>query len=748
MQLRETTIPELLTLYHELSLTIKVETNPALLTTGETSKPAHRKYPKRIVPWDNFATRQQEIWATICASSIYSQRLFDPSAAIQRKTLTAVRSENELGANEGVAIQEPLVSVLEKFFEDEELRRYLQLPGKVTYVSHLNLDPGTQIGTTTASMENLSMSSAPITPDQSIKRAKGKAAVKGQQYQKDTGGQADKFCIVKLETGQERPAYSIEYKPPFKLTATEVVTGLQGEIRPARDVINQDGEGFEFHSKRLVSAVITQLFSYMIKTGVQYGYVSTGELIIFLHISDDPEEVQYHLCTPRLDVDLNDAACLHKTAVAEVIAFSLQALAAKPPPLGWHDDAAKLDTWEVEYVDILKNIPETIRKERETPLYKPSRSAALFARSPIALRLRVRPKDSGSKGNEDKDEKKDGFSNPPTQESGCRPQDRIKEESDDTNDEQGDGSPIRPPNRAKRSNAGKAGNRAKRDAKETAAGHGRDSRKRVHEREYCSQPCLLGLASGGLLDPHCPNIAEHGKKHLKRPVFLRLMREQMARDRGHVTDCEPLWIGGSRGAMFKITLTTHGYTVIAKGMQLHDVPHLQHEAKIYRQLRPIQGIHIPVCLGSIDLVLPYYHKGGEFVRLLYLSYAGVPVFRGINGGNKTGILSNISNAMEAIHRLRVLHCDPMPRNIMWDEKSGAVQIVDFERSKVQEQQKKMVKKVPLSARSANRRTIHPSAASDLKKAKTETWQNPVEVKDDDFAREQRIALAYTADCVR
>lgn len=61
----------------------------------------------------------------------------------------------------------------------------------------------------------------------------------------------------------------------------------------------------------------------------------------------------------------------------------------------------------------------------------------------------------------------------------------------------------------------------------------------------------------------------------------------MARDRGEVTDCQALDIGGSRGAMFKITLTTHGYTVIAKGMQLRDIPHLQNEAKVYCHLRAI-----------------------------------------------------------------------------------------------------------------------------------------------------------------
>lgn len=69
--------------------------------------------------------------------------------------------------------------------------------------------------------------------------------------------------------------YNIEYKPPFKFTAARILHGLQIEILPDRDLINKDGKDLEFHSKRLVSAVITLLFSYVVKTGVQYGYVST-----------------------------------------------------------------------------------------------------------------------------------------------------------------------------------------------------------------------------------------------------------------------------------------------------------------------------------------------------------------------------------------------------------------------------------------------------------------------------------------
>ena len=79
----------------------------------------------------------------------------------------------------------------------------------------------------------------------------------------------------------------IEYKAPHKFSSDNVVAGLDGEIRPVEDVINKEGESFGFNSKWLAAAAITQLFSDMIRKGVQWGYIFMGEAIIFLHISDD-----------------------------------------------------------------------------------------------------------------------------------------------------------------------------------------------------------------------------------------------------------------------------------------------------------------------------------------------------------------------------------------------------------------------------------------------------------------------------
>jgi hypothetical protein len=134
------------------------------------------------------------------------------------------------------------------------------------------------------------------------------------------------------------PVVSIEYKAPHKFPLAQIIAGLNGEIRPGDEIINKEGDDFEFLSKSLVAAVITQLFSYMVAKGVQHGYVFDGKVIIFLYIpNDDPSTVCYHLSIPRLDFQEADENRLHRTSIAQILAFILNALAAEPPGQSWHD---------------------------------------------------------------------------------------------------------------------------------------------------------------------------------------------------------------------------------------------------------------------------------------------------------------------------------------------------------------------------------------------------------------------------
>ncbi len=210
-----------------------------------------------------------------------------------------------------------------------------------------------------------------------------------------------------------------------KFPLAQIIAGLNGEIRQGDEIINKEGDDFEFLSKSLVAAVITQLFSYMIAKGVQHGYVFDGEAIIFLNIpNDDPSTACYHLSIPRLDFQEDDENRLHRTSVAQILAFVLGALAAEPPGQSWHDAAAGLETWAVEYIDILKKIPETERKAPRFSPYNASRWKG-FNRSPIKTRSRLLAatcnKTVNDQAREKSDEDEDGDTPTPTPNRTTRP---------------------------------------------------------------------------------------------------------------------------------------------------------------------------------------------------------------------------------------------------------------------------------------------------------------------------------------
>ncbi|OJZ80397.1 hypothetical protein ASPFODRAFT_53148, partial [Aspergillus luchuensis CBS 106.47] len=73
-----------------------------------------------------------------------------------------------------------------------------------------------------------------------------------------------------------------------------------------------------------------------------YGYICTGEAFVFLYIpGGNPTLFNNLLCMPyqdaQADVQADDEVRLHRTAIGQVLAFTLQALAVEPPTQKWHD---------------------------------------------------------------------------------------------------------------------------------------------------------------------------------------------------------------------------------------------------------------------------------------------------------------------------------------------------------------------------------------------------------------------------
>ncbi|KAH8621205.1 metalloprotease [Alternaria alternata] len=154
----------------------------------------------------------------------------------------------------------------------------------------------------------------------------------------------------------------------------------------------RDDETLRDRFRRLVAVVITQAFSYMVRIGVEYGCVCTGEAYIFLHIGDDPRTVHYFLSVPKDDVGETTGWTagseggnrLHLTAVGQMLAFTLQALKTPPRSQRWRAKAAaQLRSWEVVYDELLDAIPEGMTQSSE---YQPPEDDSFLRMSPVQLR--------------------------------------------------------------------------------------------------------------------------------------------------------------------------------------------------------------------------------------------------------------------------------------------------------------------------------------------------------------------------
>lgn len=161
------------------------------------------------------------------------------------------------------------------------------------------------------------------------------------------------------------PAFIIEYKAPHKLSLAHIKVGLQA-MDLGHVVRLQEDESPEDTCRRVVAAVITQIFSYMTHGGLEYGYVCTGEAFIFLHVLvDDPSTVYYYLAVPEEDAgqmtgwtgDLNGDNRLHLTALGRIGIYALRVPPRDPAWTNWA--ISRLKTWVMVYDNLLGEISET-----------------------------------------------------------------------------------------------------------------------------------------------------------------------------------------------------------------------------------------------------------------------------------------------------------------------------------------------------------------------------------------------------
>ena len=143
-------------------------------------------------------------------------------------------------------------------------------------------------------------------------------------------------------------------------------------------------------------------------------------------------------------------------------------------------------------------------------------------------------------------------------------------------------------------------------------------------------------------------------------------------------NCQPLGKQGARGALFKISLVSHGYTFVAKGSVEAFVIDLRHEGRAYDRLQSLQGSAIPVCLGNMDLEKTYFlDVGVKIIHIMLMAWGGVSLYEQTPPVPSALLEQEKQRSMGDIRQLGIFHKDEWLANMLWNESQNRLMLIDF-----------------------------------------------------------------------
>ncbi|KAJ5941697.1 hypothetical protein N7516_001865 [Penicillium verrucosum] len=540
-------------LHNHLFLGLGVQKDGTKSTRGDPANATEKLRPRKLKAWDSFPEEQEHIWRSLMDSSLVEDRLFtslhtleETGEGIRRQP---VGSELDLHHFLRQNIEDHVSKIIEELYNDPTLRQVFGLRGSIRFENHSNtLSPERELE---EGMQNIDIRAThdPRTP-LPVQRPR-----------------ADQFCVYNIPSQSSELIHSIaayvkEYKSPHKVTLGHIYKGLE-DMDLDKVVEKKEHETLKDRCHRAIAALLVQPYDYMIRAGTEMGVLSTGEADIYLRLGEDPRTLLYYLSVPKGDVgeftgwDPHSSGPnrLHLTAVGQSLAFTLQALKLRPRNQAWREQTSKsLPRWKVVVANVLDGIsPKEVSSE-----YRPPQSNGLIRTSPIQLRHKRQPIISS-----------------------CQPID-VQGNSDHSDDNQPDpDTPSRAPRISRNIERRHPPPTHPTSTPATQGSSGENNRR------YCTLKCLRGLLYGGELDQACPNFLDHGTtrhgttRHvINAKSFIKLLRHQLAKTVN--ADCEALGIHGSRGALLKVTLSSHGYTVPAKCTIPEFTDRLRHEAALRR----------------------------------------------------------------------------------------------------------------------------------------------------------------------
>jgi hypothetical protein len=201
-------------------------------------------------------------------------------------------------------------------------------------------------------------------------------AVIGDARSHDEWRTSRQYCAcIQDKFGERTPAYVAQLNEYHELTQDD----LDRALRPTDiydEVINRvntptdpDGD-YRYRSELRVAGAVARIFDSMVQLGLTFGFITTGEAFFFLKLNWESMTLYYHLANPRREIaeDKKDVLC--RSALSQILAFTIQALGTPRQPQRIRDVAKeRLKTWRKGEDAVSENMPPSV----ETP---PTRCSA------------------------------------------------------------------------------------------------------------------------------------------------------------------------------------------------------------------------------------------------------------------------------------------------------------------------------------------------------------------------------------
>ncbi|GKZ25829.1 hypothetical protein AbraIFM66951_002830 [Aspergillus brasiliensis] len=655
-QTRPTTFLELLRLCHTLfSLPLRVEA-PSRSTTGKIPPPTGKNCPLRLQHWEDCATRQQEIYRSVCTylapPDETAAQLFSPRLALedlgQRFSARAISSEQDLESYERFGVENYVHDIIAYLCKNPAAREEFGLGDGVKFDNHANaLEP----------------TETDLSPSTTYRRSR-----------------PDQFCIRRIDGEGSTILTTVEYKPPHKLSVENLRAGLKDmnfweKIVQPNSIPMEESAKLAYNAAWLTGSAVAQEYHVMIQEGLEYSYLTNGLALVLLRVPyEDPGTLYYHLCEPNMEIDPNDDWSFEQplTAIARILCLCLMSFGTPVRDQAWRNQASKeLPVWKTSFDHTRSQIPES--ELRQNPPSSEYSSSVSSGRSVSEYLPSSPPAESPTQRRRI----------PTRSRVQCAPHTMEREDSPDSDTDSAPGGRKRGFSQITSSPSAPSSPSAQRSARHTG-GQQNERGRYQHNAQFCTQRCLLGLQRKGMLDDRCPNIELHRRggtsnHHLiDAGGLVRQIKQQL--DQNLDRDCTPMGGCGASGAPFKITCTAYGYTVVGKGTTSYWWDEVQREADVYRLLWRAQGRAVPVFLGTIDLAMIYFLEGAGRIRhMLLMGWGGEPI-RKLE--DVEAIKGEISRSQKKIRSLGVLHQDLRSDNMLWNAELGRVLIIDFHRSQL------------------------------------------------------------------